>query len=52
MILLIYGGGGLGRQVYDLTQRNYPARWEKVILINDFLPQTGGGQQNAIYLKL
>ena len=42
MTLLIYGGGSLGRKVYDLTQRNYPARWEKVIFINDF-PQMGGG---------
>ena len=52
MTLLIYGGGALGRQVYDLTQRSYPARWEKVIFINGF-PHTGGGwRQNAIYLKL
>ena len=50
MILLIYGGA-LGRQVYDLTQRNYPARWEKVIFINDF-PYTGGARQNAIFLKI
>lgn len=24
MILLIYGGGSLGREIYDLVCRNYP----------------------------
>lgn len=48
MILLIYGGGALGRKVYDLTQRNYPARWEKIIFINDF-PQTGGASERHLF---
>ena len=38
MILLIYGAGGLGREIYDLACRNYPppSRWEKVYFIDDF----------------
>lgn len=38
MILLIYGGGSLGREIYDLVCRNSPPRlrWEKIYFIDDF----------------
>ena len=33
--LLIYGAGGFGREVYDLTARNNDAKWNEVIFIDD-----------------
>ena len=39
MILLIYGSGGLGREIYDLAYRNSEDRWEKIIFVNDFVDE-------------
>lgn len=36
MILLIYGAGGLAKEVYELAKRNYPDKWDDIIYIDDF----------------
>ena len=36
MILLIYGAGGLAKEVYDLAGRNMPDRWKSIFFIDDF----------------
>lgn len=36
MKLLIYGAGGLGKEMYDLIMRSMPDRWEKIYFIDDF----------------
>lgn len=36
MILLIYGAGGLGKEVYDLVMRSTPDKYKKVYFIDDF----------------
>lgn len=36
MILLIYGAGGLAKEVYDLIMRSMPNRWEIIYFIDDF----------------
>lgn len=39
MKLLIYGAGGLAKEVYDLVMRNMPKRWEKIYFIDDFMDE-------------
>lgn len=36
MKLLIYGAGGLARELYDIVIRSTPDRYEKIYLIDDF----------------
>lgn len=33
--LLIYGAGGLGRQVYELAKRNNDAKWSEMLFLDD-----------------
>lgn len=42
MILLIYGSGGLGREVYDLATRinQKKQRWSEISFINDIKPDS------------
>ena len=35
MILLIYGAGGLAKEVYDIVIRNYPDKWDDILFIDD-----------------
>lgn len=34
--LLIYGAGGLGREIYDLASRNNGARWDGIYFLDDY----------------
>lgn len=36
MILLIYGAGGLAKEVYDIVIRNYPDKWDDILFIDDY----------------
>lgn len=36
MKLLIYGAGGLAKEVYDIVVRSMPDRYEKIFFIDDF----------------
>lgn len=33
--LLIYGAGGLGREIYDLASRNNDAKWSEILFLDD-----------------
>lgn len=39
MELLIYGAGGLAKEVYDLIVRSMPDRWEKIYFVDDFVDE-------------
>lgn len=39
MVLLIYGAGGLAKEIYDLIMRSMPDRWEKIYFIDDFIDE-------------
>lgn len=39
MKLLIYGAGGLAKEIYDLIMRSMPNRWEKIYFIDDFVDE-------------
>lgn len=43
MDLLIYGAGGLGREVYDAAERNNDGRWNEILFIDD------GREESEIY---
>lgn len=36
MNLLIYGAGGLAKEVYDIVIRNYPDKWDEILFIDDY----------------
>lgn len=36
MNLLIYGAGGLAKEVYDLAKRNYPDKWNNILFVDDY----------------
>jgi len=36
MILMLYGAGGLARELYDVVIRSTPQKYEKIIFIDDF----------------
>lgn len=39
MRLLIYGAGGLAKEVYDLIMRSMPDRWEKIYFVDDLMDE-------------
>ena len=39
MKLLMYGAGGLAKEIYDLIMRSMPDRWEKIYFIDDFIDE-------------
>lgn len=36
MVLLINGSGALGREIYDLADRNNDGRWEEIVFVNEY----------------
>ncbi len=36
MVLLIYGAGGLAKEIYDVVARSTPDKYEKILFIDDF----------------
>ncbi len=36
MTLLMYGAGGLAKELYDVIMRSMPERWERIYFIDDF----------------
>lgn len=39
MLLLIYGAGGLAKEIYDLVMRSTPDKYEKIYFIDDFIDE-------------
>ncbi|MBP3805805.1 MAG: acetyltransferase [Oribacterium sp.] len=39
MKLLLYGAGGLAKEIYDIVNRCYPDRYEKIYFIDDFVEE-------------
>ncbi len=39
MKLLIYGAGGLAKEVYDIVARSYPDKYQKICFIDDFVEE-------------